>query len=241
MSPVRVRNAGIVLAVLLLSAGAAPAGATRLPYATTHADIAALPADPAPFTASDGVVLHPAGAAVVRERPAGRAVAMLPARQLGNPTWVPVVERVPGWARVLLPARPNGSTGWVAIDRGTRLARSTYLVRVDIGERRLTLLRHGHRIGGWRVAVGARETPTPVGRTFVLGSLLADGSLVLPTGAHSDTLDRYGGGPGTVALHGWPDPSVYGKAISHGCVRVPEEALRALAKVPLGTLVLITI
>ncbi|MFE0153627.1 L,D-transpeptidase [Nonomuraea sp. NPDC059007] len=228
------------MAALLLPVGAAPAGATRLPYATTHATIAALPADPAPFSAWDGVVLHPVGAAVVRERPAGRAVAMLPARQLGNPTWVPVVERVPGWARVLLPARPNGSTGWVVTGPGARLARSAYLVRVDIAERRLTLLRYGHRIGGWPVAVGARQTPTPVGRTFVLGSLLAGGSLVLPTGAHSETLDSYGGGPGTVALHGWPDPSVYGKAISHGCVRVPEAALRALAKVPLGTVVLIS-
>ncbi|MFI6395498.1 L,D-transpeptidase [Nonomuraea sp. NPDC050540] len=229
----------VLASVLLLSAEASRAGAARLPFVTTHATNAALPADPAPFAVSDGTLLHPIVSATVRDRPAGRPVARLPARQLGNPTWVPVVERVPGWARVLLPARPNRSTGWIATGGHVRMARTTYLVGVDVRERRLTLLRYGHPIGSWRVAVGAAGTPTPVGRTFLLGSLRENGSLVLPTGAHSDTLDSYGGGPGTVALHGWPDPSVYGQAVSHGCVRVPDEALRALARVPLGTLVLI--
>jgi lipoprotein-anchoring transpeptidase ErfK/SrfK len=42
-----------------------------------------------------------------------------------------------------------------------------------------------------------------------------------------------------VALHGWPDDSVFGNAVSHGCVRVPDDALEQLTQVPLGTLVLI--
>jgi hypothetical protein len=32
---------------------------------------------------------------------------------------------------------------------------------------------------------------------------------------------------------------VFGRAVTHGCVRVPDAALRALSQVPLGTLVLI--
>ncbi|MCP9981085.1 L,D-transpeptidase [Actinomadura madurae] len=71
----------------------------------------------------------------------------------------------------------------------------------------------------------AKKTPSPT---------------VLPLGTHSATLDTFGGGPGTVALHGWPDASVFGKAITHGCVRVPADALKALSRVPLGSLVLIT-
>ena len=82
-----------------------------------------------------------------------------------------------------------------------------------------------------------------MGRTFLLGSIVDDDQsyspLILPLGSHSDTLDTYGGGPGTVALHGWPDASVFGKAISHGCVRVPADALEQLRLVPLGTLVII--
>ena len=64
--------------------------------------------------------------------------------------------------------------------------------------------------------------------------------LILPLGAHSDTLTTYGGGPGTVGLHGWPDPAVFGHAVSHGCVRVPAAALRALSRIPLGSPVMIT-
>jgi lipoprotein-anchoring transpeptidase ErfK/SrfK len=63
--------------------------------------------------------------------------------------------------------------------------------------------------------------------------------LILPLGAHSASLDTFGGGPGTVALHGWPDPSVFGHAVTHGCVRVPSAALRVLSQIPLGSLVLI--
>jgi lipoprotein-anchoring transpeptidase ErfK/SrfK len=50
----------------------------------------------------------------------------------------------------------------------------------------------------------------------------------------------FGGGPGTVGLHGWPDPSVFGQAVSNGCVRVPAAALQVLSHIPLGTLVMIT-
>jgi lipoprotein-anchoring transpeptidase ErfK/SrfK len=91
--------------------------------------------------------------------------------------------------------------------------------------------------------VGARKTPTPPGRTFLLGSIVdpkrSASPVVLPLGAHSPTLDTFGGGPGTVAIHGWPRPDVFGAAVSAGCVRVPQTALDRLERVPLGTLVLI--
>ena len=61
--------------------------------------------------------------------------------------------------------------------------------------------------------------------------------IILPLGAHSETFNSYGGGPGTVALHGWPNASVFGKDASDGCVRVPDEALRMLSSLPLGTVV----
>jgi lipoprotein-anchoring transpeptidase ErfK/SrfK len=64
--------------------------------------------------------------------------------------------------------------------------------------------------------------------------------LILPLGFHSDTLDTFGAGPGTVGVHGWPSRSVFGRAVSHGCVRVPAAVLRVLSLVPLGSLVLIT-
>jgi lipoprotein-anchoring transpeptidase ErfK/SrfK len=105
------------------------------------------------------------------------------------------------------------------------------------------VLDSGQKVGAWTVAVGAPGTPTPAGRTFLMASLQPTNPtytpLILPLGAHSETLDTFGGGPGTVALHGWPDTSVFGHAITHGCVRVPSAALDVLSHVPLGSLVLI--
>jgi lipoprotein-anchoring transpeptidase ErfK/SrfK len=155
------------------------------------------------------------------------------------------VETKPAWQRILLPSRPNHTAGWIATTGGKlQTAHSSYVVKVDTSARRLTLLKSGQKLGTWSVAVGAAKTPTPTGRTFVLASLAPSQAtyspLILPVGAHSDTLDTFGGGPGTVALHGWPQKSVFGKAVTHGCVRVPSDALTQLSKIPLGTPVLIT-
>ena len=114
---------------------------------------------------------------------------------------------------------------------------------MHVGSRELELFEDGALVGSWTVAVGAAETPTPTGRTFLLGSIVdanqSYSPVILPLGSHSDTLDSYGGGPGTVALHGWPDDSVFGSAVSHGCIRVPDDALEQLSQVPLGTLVIV--
>lgn len=219
----------------------------RLPRATTYTSIPAAPLDPSPFALSSGLVVRPLAAQVVYAGPGKRPVAVLPSTELGGPTWVPVVQSRPGWDRVLLPSRPNGATGWIYTAGNhpqVDTARSAFLVRIWVGARKLGLYDAGRTLGIWTVAVGAAGTPTPTGRTFVLALLAPPhptySRLILPLGFHSDTLDTYGGGPGTVGLHGWPDASVFGQAVSHGCVRVPGGALSALSEVPLGSLVLIT-
>jgi L,D-transpeptidase catalytic domain len=217
----------------------------RLPAATTFGSTPAAPPDPAPFAPETGTVLHPEATRVVYARPGGPPVAALPAVQLGGPTWVPVVQSQPGWDRVLLPARPNRSTGWIYLGGGgLESAYSPYRVQINLATYRLTVVDDGHRLGSWTVADGAASTPTPTGRTFLLASLAPPqptySPLILPLGAHSDTLSTFGGGPGTVALHGWPDAAVFGHGVSHGCVRVPPAALRALSRIPLGSPVTIT-
>ena len=107
----------------------------RLPRATTYASIPAAPGDPAPFAATGGLVVHPLRPQIVYAGPGKRPVAVLPATELGSPTWVPVVQRSPGWERVLLPSRPNRATGWIytAGARGPQLdtRRSAYLIRIS--------------------------------------------------------------------------------------------------------------
>jgi lipoprotein-anchoring transpeptidase ErfK/SrfK len=216
----------------------------RLPAATTYGITPAAPPDPAPFAPETGIVLHPAATQVLYARPGGPPVAALPATEIGSPTWVPVVQTQPGWDLVLLPARPNRSTGWIYLGgAGLQTAYTPYKVQISLATRRLTVLDGGHSLGSWTVADGAAGTPTPTGRTFLLASLAPRqptySPLILPLGAHSNTLTTYGGGPGTVGLHGWPDPAVFGHAVSHGCVRVPAAALRVLSRIPLGSSVMI--
>ena len=217
----------------------------HLPRATTYGHLKGAPTDPQPFGVTSGLVAHPRGPWVVYATPGGPPVAVLPPTEMGSPTWVPVVASQPGWDMVLLPDRPDRSVGWVATSNGAlETAHTPYVIRVNTAERRLTLLKDGSSKGSWPVAIGAPGTPTPTGRTFVLASLEPAQPtyswLILPTGAHSDSLETYGGGPGTVGLHTWPDSAVFGHAVSHGCVRVPDTGLKMLSHVPLGSLVVIT-
>jgi hypothetical protein len=216
----------------------------RLPAATTFGKLSGAPQDPDPFAPEMGIVLHPTAKRVVYARPGGSPVAVLPATELGSPTWVPVVQSQAGWDRVLLPARPNRSTGWVYLGGGgLQVASDGYRIAVNLPDRRLTVTDAGRSLGSWTVAVGAAGTPTPTGRTFLLASVApvhpTYSPLILPLGLHSNALGSFGGGPGTVGLHGWPDPAVFGHAVSHGCVRVPAAALRVLARVPMGSSVMI--
>ena len=239
---------GAAQAQLVAPVGVSAAEFAQLPRATTFTSIPAAPLDPDPFAVTGGLVVHPLTAQVVYGAPGKPPIGVLPATEVGAPTWVPVVQTSPGWDRVLLPSRPNRATGWIftAGAAGSRLQirHSAYLIRIQTGARTLSVDDGGRPLGTWPVAVGAPGTPTPTGRTFLL-ALLAPAHptyspLILPLGVHSAAFSAFDGGPGTVGLHGWPDPSVFGHAVSHGCVRVPPTALHVLSGIPLGTLVLIT-
>jgi L,D-transpeptidase catalytic domain len=217
----------------------------RLPMATTFGVSPAAPRDPNLFKPEKGLVLHPTATRVIYARPGGSPVAALPASQLGGPTWVPVVQMQPGWDQVLLPSRPNHSTGWIYLGGGgLQIASDGYQVEVNLARYRLTVTDGGRRLGSWKVAVGEAATPTPAGRTFLLASMApvhpTFSPLILPLGLHSGSVGNFDGGPGTVGLHGWPDPAVFGHAVSHGCIRVPAAALRVLGQVPMGSSVMIT-
>lgn len=241
---------GIVVAIFVLgmpAPTAAPlpaldaATVARLPVADTYATTVNAPVDTDPAGRTDGVVVHPPQPAAVYAAPGGAPIARVEPTGFGD-TWLPVIATQGDWMRVLLPSRPNGSTGWLrAAD--VRMASTPYVVRVHLRSFRMDLVDNGTTVGTWTVGTGKASAPTPVGRTFVLGAL-SDAKqhyspVILPLGAHSPTHDTFGGGPGTVAIHTWPTATVFGKASSDGCIRVPSDALDRLTEVPLGTLVMI--
>ena len=115
---------------------------------------------------------------------------------------------------------------------------------MDRAQFRLSLYRDEQLAGTWTVGVGTAQAPTPAGRTFVLASIQDSqqtySPVILPLGTHSASHETFGGGPGTVGIHGWPTDTVFGHPSSDGCVRVPTDALHVLSTdVPIGTPVLI--
>lgn len=218
-----------------------PADPAALPLSSTYTTIDGAPLDPGPPVPTDGIVVHPRREVFVYAAPGGDAFARVSPQQLGD-TWLPVIAQQPGWVQVLLPSRPNGSAGWIT-DTGLDQAVTPYLIRVHLTSFNVALFKDGQRLGSWTAGIGKPKAPTPTGRTFLLGSFTDPkqnySPIILPLGTHSPTLNTFGGGPGTVALHTWPTADVFGTRSSEGCIRVPKDALNQLTKVPLGTLVLI--
>ena len=170
-----------------------------------------------------------------------------PRRYLASPNrhGVPLVflvkKRRPGWVNVYLPTRPNGSTAWVH-DWLLTLARNPYRVRVSRRAHTLTVWKGTSVVIREKVAVGTRAAPTPAG-IFYISELLQQpnprgtyGPYAFGLSAHSKVLFSFGGGPGQIGLHGTNRPRLLGRDVSHGCVRVRNQAIRRLARMlPLGT------
>jgi lipoprotein-anchoring transpeptidase ErfK/SrfK len=239
-----VPDGGTELDARIAVAGVDPATAA-LPLSTTLTTIGGAPLDQAPENATDGLVVHPLRETPIHETPGGTPLARLPRTMLGDSgnTWLPVIDQQPDWVRVLLPSKPNGSTGWIR-SADVDYARTPYVVNVRLQAKKLQLVKDGRVTDTWSVGIGKPAAPTPVGRTFLLGAFTDPkqqfSPVILPLGSHSATLDTFGGGPGTVAIHTWPTSDVFGTESSDGCIRVPSAALKKLSEVPLGTLVMIT-
>ena len=111
---------------------------------------------------------------------------------------------------------------------------------VDRRRLRATLYEGGERVWRSRVGVGAPGTPTPKGRFYIrqrlrnLGGSPLYGPWAFGTSAYSVLSDWPGGG--VVGIHGTDQPELLPGRVSHGCVRVPDAAIRRLAKLmPIGT------
>jgi lipoprotein-anchoring transpeptidase ErfK/SrfK len=150
------------------------------------------------------------------------------------------------WLEVLLPTRPNGSTGWVR-RADVEVRQVDYEIRIDLQARTLTLLEGGAGVVTTPVAIGSGEAPTPTGTFSITDKLVTNdgtsayGPYALGLSGHSEVLTEFAGGDGQVGIHGTNDPSSIGKAVSHGCIRVPNDVITQLNELlPLGTPVTIT-
>lgn len=143
------------------------------------------------------------------------------------------------WYRISLPGRPNGARGWVPADAtDVRPVQNRIVVRLDARKLEVRRLHDGKLLLRTTAAVGAPGSPTPLGRDFYVQSAFIPtdpfyGTFALETTAYARVTDWP---TNVVGIHGTNRPELLGRPVSHGCVRVSNEAARRLAGLaPLGT------
>jgi lipoprotein-anchoring transpeptidase ErfK/SrfK len=148
------------------------------------------------------------------------------------------------WLHVELPLRPNGATGWVRADHVRQFPVRTLIV-VDVSARTVRFFRGGKLVLHTTAAVGSSATPTPIGRYYVNQRLIPSdptgpfGPGAIGISAFSPVLTGWAQG-GPVAIHGTDEPWSIGRAVSNGCIRVPNTVVkRMFARTPAGTPVII--
>jgi lipoprotein-anchoring transpeptidase ErfK/SrfK len=136
------------------------------------------------------------------------------------------------WVQVRLPWRPNNAAGW--INANLVVVKTTpWRIEASTASRTLTLFRAGRAVHTVSVVVGKPSTPTPTGLFAIAWAIPWHpndflGSWVLELTAHSDVLQEFDGGDGTVGIHGRGGTSLLdplGSAASHGCIRLANDSI----------------
>ena len=150
------------------------------------------------------------------------------------------------WVEVALPVRPNGARGWVRAE-GFTWSTVSHHVLIDVSDRSVTLYEGGSVIASTRAIVGKPATPTPALTGFLVEKLpnhsqqngsIVLGDWILMLSFFSEALNSFGGGLPRIALHGTHIPERVGKALSNGCIRIPNDIVETIAeRAPLGTVV----
>jgi lipoprotein-anchoring transpeptidase ErfK/SrfK len=249
----RVRRLTLIAALFLAGVAACGSQAKQGPVAagSTSAKTAA----PAPICA-DGTFRRMGSArlafagivrsrAVVRRRPGGPVLARFGRLNVNG---VPTVFSIRGASLgpscrptdylVQIAKRPNGVTGWVPAWQ-VSLRRVRARIIVDLSQKRVTLYRNGRKVLSTPAAIGAAATPTPTGSFYVNQRLIPVdrsgpfGPGAVGISAFSNVLTGWTQG-GPIAIHGTNAPWSIGKAVSNGCIRIPNRMLRRVFAQALG-------
>jgi hypothetical protein len=248
-SPTRSRRRAVVRAgaiglALSLALGACGATGTGSSSPTSASPSTSTDGPAAPIrSASPAEVVRASAPLTAYERPdTGSPSRPLAATtSFGTQTALLVTNRIEGWVQVLVPGRPLGATAWLP-DGGLDIEAVSSELHVDLSDRTLTLVEDGKVVLESPVAVGSDDSPTPVGRFSVTEKLQAPnpddayGPFAIGLSARSEVITEFAGGDGQIGIHGTNDPATIGQAVSHGCIRVPNDVVTELTRrLPLGT------
>lgn len=177
----------------------------------------------------------------IRRAPASRTLAVAGWKTpFGSTRRLRVVERRGDWFAVESEVLGNGVVGWVPRTAAVRLRRIRYALEADLSQRLLTLREDGRVVFRRRVSVGAGDSPTPSGRFHVSDQISGRrwhlGCCIVVLSGTQPRLPPGWDGGDRLAIHGRPSGSEsIGAPTSAGCLHATEQTLRVLARLPLGT------
>jgi len=120
---------------------------------------------------------------------------------------------------------PEGALSKMAVPKQEHAVGKVRRVVVSIPERKLVLVADGRVVKVYRVAVGARVSPSPRGE-FRIAVRIPEATyyhagLVIPSGEQSPIGTRWIGlDQAGYGIHGTNAPGSIGRAASHGCIRM---------------------
>lgn len=204
------------------------------------------PRDPAPMSAVRlGEGLRPIRQVAAYDAPGGRPRAFLAPTISGVEVTMPIVDRRAGWAAVLLPSA-NRTIAWIPPGPWTTSVLRDLVVVVR-RTHRLHWYRDDRLVRSWPVTLGEPATPTPLGRTFILGRSTLPGRVYADTevfalGAVPDDPDSVPAAlrGAHIGLHTWHHDNELGRNTTNGCIRLTRKGQELLlAEVRPGTEVLV--
>lgn len=190
----------------------------------------------------------PGASITLRSRPSGPTLARAGSHTaFGSPRAYGVVGHRGHWLAVTDPSLGNGRQGWVDTRAGgLRLAHTRIEVEVDLSARTLLLRKGDTVVRRARVGIGRPGSTTPTGRFAVTDKLEGPsysayyGCCILALSAKQPHLPPGWSGGDRIAIHGTPNASDFGRAVSAGCLHAADADLRYLMRtLPLGTPVVI--
>jgi hypothetical protein len=183
------------------------------------------------------------GPLALRPRPGSRRVLAWPQAktEFGSATRFAVVGEDGRWLEVISDLLRNGAHGYIRRSE-VSLARRPFVLETDLSRRQLSVWRWGLRVQRFRIAIGARISPTPTGR-FSLTDKLRDfapstyGCCILALSGHQTRLPPGWSGGDRLAIH---EGDNLGQAVSAGCLRASRSDMEYLMRtIPLGTEIVI--
>ncbi|WP_062465407.1 L,D-transpeptidase [Demequina soli] len=229
-----------------------PVAASSQPAVTASAETSpSATAAPVDDTLSYIAQAHGTKLTVLTEPDGAEALTVKASDVLTVPDQTPLVflvKQIQGsWLELYLPVRPNGSTGWVKADQVT-LSATHMKVEVNLADFELTVWDGTDKVFSTPIGLGRQQLPTP-GGVYYIRELLQPpdpngvyGPYAYGLSGYSPVLDEFAGGDAVIGIHGTDDPSSIGKAVSHGCIRLPNDAITTMVTeigLPLGTPVFI--